>query len=120
MHSQHKQKPLTVKQKGIKQKGIKAVARKKPNSLIGKLRNKKIDCPSKMILKIAEPTKKLREGIETSVQLVFNHNHPLYSAHVLSFCPISEDNMYIQRNGITNYFNQDTVQQLHTIIMKQL
>ena len=41
MHSQHKHKCLTIK----------AMGKKRPNHLLNKLRNKKTNCPSALILK---------------------------------------------------------------------
>ena len=95
MHCQHKQKILTTRQKGLK-----AVIKNKPNPLMGELRNKKTNCPSTLILKLEEPTRKElysdKKDILTShkakLQLKFNHNHPINSAHVLSFRPINEKN----------------------------
>jgi hypothetical protein len=93
MHCQHKQKPLTIKQKGLK-----ALSKKKANPLMGELRNKKTSCKSTLRLKILQPTK--REIYEesniflthkTRVELVLWHDHPLHSAHVLSFCPVSNE-----------------------------
>ena len=93
MHCQHQQKPLSVRQKGAK-----ALSQKKSNPLMGELRNKKTNCPSKLTIKIAEPTKKELYGQhkdvflshKTQLQLTFGHNHPIHSAHALSFRPISQ------------------------------
>ncbi len=54
MHCQHKQKILTARQKGLR-----AASKKKPNPLMGELRNKKTNCPSTLILKLEEPTRGL-------------------------------------------------------------
>ena len=43
MHCQHQQKPLSVRQKGAK-----VLSQKKSNPLMGELRNKKTNCPSKL------------------------------------------------------------------------
>ena len=93
MHCQHKQKILTTRQKGLK-----AVIKNKPSPLMGELRNKKTNCPSTLILKLEEPTRKElysdKKDILTShkakLQLKFNHNHPINSAHALSFRPVNE------------------------------
>ena len=93
MHCQHKQKILTTRQKGLK-----AVIKNKPSPLMGELRNKKTNCPSTLTLKLEEPTRKElysdKKDILTShkakLQLKFNHNHPINSAHVLSFRPVNE------------------------------
>ncbi len=93
MHCQHKQKILTARQKGLR-----AASKKKPNPLMGELRNKKTNCPSTLILKLEEPTRKelnsdkkdLFMSHKAKLQLKFNHNHPIHSAHVLSFRPVNE------------------------------
>lgn len=91
MHCQHKQKALSIRQKGQK-----ALSKKKTNPLMGDLRNKKTKCQSKLTLKIVEPTKKeLSRDIFNShkmkIQLLFEHNHSLTSAHALSFRPVSNE-----------------------------
>ena len=94
MHCQHQQKTLSKRQKGLK-----AACKRKPNPLMHQLRDKKTKCSSKFTLKIVEPTKKEQYckqnhiflSHKTLVQLAFTHNHPIESAHVLSFRPISSE-----------------------------
>ena len=94
MHCQHQRKPLSTKQLAAK-----ALSKKKTNSLMGELREKKTQCPSSFVLKVQNPTKKELYSCHTNfycshkgyLQLKFTHNHPLHSAHVLSFRPVSAE-----------------------------
>ena len=61
---------------------------------------KKTDCPSKLTITVLVPSKKDGLASEkkpylvthpTVLQVTFNHNHPLASAHALSFRPISQE-----------------------------
>jgi hypothetical protein len=60
-------------------------------------RQKKTSCPSKMSVIVKVPTKKECRlesyfvSHPTVVQVTFNHNHPLGSAHALSFRPIAPE-----------------------------
>ena len=55
--------------------------------------------PLHLVLKVQEPTKKelykttglTPNVLKSHLTLHFNHNHPLQSAHVLSFRPVSEE-----------------------------
>ena len=62
------------------------------------VRNKKTGCPSKLTLTVKVPTKCDKRAAKrlpflithpTVLRISFIHNHPLESAHVLSFRPIS-------------------------------
>jgi hypothetical protein len=94
MHCQHKRKALSLKQQ----------QRAKPqhgrNVLTQDNRRKKTECPSRMIVTVKIPTKKDHRLSEvnpyllthlTEIQITFNHNHPIDSAHVLSFRPIAPE-----------------------------
>ena len=60
---------------------------------------KKTDCPSKLTLTIHKYYEKSKSKIPITrthrcvLKLVWNHNHPLSSAHTLSFRPIAQDTM---------------------------
>ena len=65
--------------------------------MLANLRNKKTSCP-KLIVII--PTKKAKRNTTikpelvshpTTLTLLYNHNHPVISAHALTFCPISSE-----------------------------
>ena len=94
MHCQHYRKPLSTKQLATK-----ALSKKKSNPLMGELQQKKTKCPSSLILKIQNPNKRELYSCHTNfcqshkgyLQLNFTHNHPLHSAHVLSFWPVSAE-----------------------------
>ena len=96
-HCQHYKKPLS-------QKHLSAhlLARKpSKNPLTADIRHKKIsNCPSTLVVTIQIPTKKqIRLANKhpyllthkTQMTLKFCHNHFVYSAHGLSFVPVSED-----------------------------
>lgn len=95
MHCQHKRKPLTPRQ--VEQK---ATARVKNSRkiLMHELRQKKTDCPSVLKFTVAIPTKKDRYASvdylvthPTVLHITHNHNHPIESAHALSFRPIDPE-----------------------------
>ena len=94
MHCQHQRKPLSTKQLAAK-----ALSKKETNPLMGELRQKKTTCPSSLILKVQSPIKKELYSCHTNfccshkgyLQLNFTHSHPLQSAHVLSFQPVSAE-----------------------------
>lgn len=63
---------------------------------------KKTDCPSKLNVTVLVPSKRDRLGSEKRNYLIshpmvfrvtYNHNHPVNSADVLSFRPISQETM---------------------------
>ena len=96
MHCQHQRKALTPKQEEKPKKCL----RKQP--LLEGLRNKKTSCPSKLKLVVTIPTKKamcsrlkpLLVSHPTVITLLHSHNHhnhPIKSAHALSFRPVSKD-----------------------------
>ena len=93
MHCQHKQKILTTRQNWLK-----AASKKKLNPLMGELRKKKHQLPIYIDIKLEEPTRKefysdnndLFMSHKAELQLKFNHNHPIHSAHVLIFRPVNE------------------------------
>ena len=95
MHCQHKRKPLTPRQ--IEQKA--SVSAGNSNKwLMHGLRQKKMDCCSVLKLTVSIPTKKdQRASLDhpyylvshpSILQITFTHNHPIESAHSLSFRPI--------------------------------
>ena len=92
MYCQHKRKALTPKQIEKPKKF------KEKRPLLEKLGNKKTDCPSSLILTITIPSNKvIRMGhlnpVKIShpaiIKMCFNHDHPVDSAHALSFRPIA-------------------------------
>ena len=97
MHCQHKRKILSVKQQQI---SAEAKSKNSRKILIHDNRQKKTECPSKMTLTVNILTKmdKMRSKNKpfllthpTVVQITFNHNHPIDSAHVLSFRPVAPE-----------------------------
>jgi len=94
MHCQHQRKPLSIKQSAAK-----AVCKKKSNPLMEDVRQKKTGCPSSLVLKIQNPTKKELYNRHTNfcsshkghLQFNFTHNHFLHSAHTLGFRPVSAE-----------------------------
>ena len=102
MHSQHFKKSLTPKQQSQS-----ALARCKNSrkALMHDVRNKKTECPSTLKLTVNIPTKRDKFSANRSVThptvlaISFMHNHPVESAHVLSFRPIAKET----RNKIFDY-----------------
>ena len=94
MHCQHQRKPLSIKQSAAK-----AVCKKNPNPLMEDVQQKKTGCPSSLVLKIKNPTKKELHSQQANfcsshkghLQFNFTHNHFLHSAHTLGFRPISAE-----------------------------
>lgn len=95
MHCQHKRKKLTPKQQ---QKAAEAKSKNARKILTHDNREKKTDCPSRMTVTVLNPLKKdhFVSGAKsylvthpTVIEITFNHNHPIDSAHVLSFRPIA-------------------------------
>ena len=96
MHCQHYRKPPTAKQI---QHGAAAKAKKEKKPLCAQVRNKKTQCPSKLILALQVPTLKQKVSSEHNpyllshkavLKLSFTHNHPIAAAHSLSFRPVIE------------------------------
>lgn len=88
-HCHHFRKKLTAKQTS---KAAAAKSRKEMRPLTGMLRDKKTQCPSQLTIQI--PTKKPRRLAEKNATLIthsgvlklsYLHNHPIMSAHALSF-----------------------------------
>ena len=94
MHCQHQKKKLTLKQQ---QNSAEAKSKNSRKVLMHDNRQKKTSCPSKMSVIVKVPTKKDCRSESyfvshpTVVQVTFNHNHPLASAHALSFRPIAPE-----------------------------
>ena len=93
LHCQHFKKKLTDKQ-------VAKCTKQKEKTFVLDLRKKKTQCPSKLCITIQIPSKaqskngpaaRVLHDHKGYVQLTFNHNHPLESAHVLSFRPISAE-----------------------------
>ena len=92
MHCQHKQKQLSLKQLASKS------SRTSQKGLASELRKKKTNCLSTLIMTIENPVRKpIRQCHKQStvlhptvVKLLFDHNHPIHSAHCLSFRPIAQ------------------------------
>ena len=96
-HCQHFRKTLTEKQVA---KGAVANAKKARKPLTRMVRNKKTQCSSNLTLTVQVPTKKQIQAAEVKPYLLthtgilninFMHNHPLTSAHALSFRDILEE-----------------------------
>ena len=98
MHCQHQKKQMTPKQK---QKAALGHAKPIRKSLLHNTRNKKCECLSSLKLTVTVPPKhsnprtKSFEPILSShptiLKITYNHNHPIESAHVSSFRPISSE-----------------------------
>lgn len=96
-HCQHMRKQLTPKQES---KAALAKSAKERKPLTGVLRDKKTACPSRLILTVQIPTRKQRHQAESKpyllthtgvLKLTFQHNHPITSAHALSFRDVSSE-----------------------------
>ena len=109
MHCQHRKKPLTVKQQ---HKATLAHAKPTRTSFVHDTRKKKVDCPSSLKLTVTVPPKHSypkNKSLEpflcthpTILKISFNHNHPIQSAHALSFRPISNET----KQMIFDYFRK--------------
>ena len=98
MHCQHAKKKLTPKQAA--QANL-AKGKNAKTSLMHDVRQKKTGCLSSLKLTVTRPTKKNQHGSSqqnlncvshpTVLTLLFNHNHPIDSAHALSFRPIDTE-----------------------------
>ncbi len=114
MHCQHNRKPLTPKQIQLSA-NAKAKQQRKP--LCTRVREKKTQCPSTLTLSLQVPTKKQNRAAEEHPYLVshkavlrleFAHNHPIHSAHSLSFRPVSEST----KQHFFSFLRKDTVHHL--------
>ena len=108
MHCQHYKKKLSTKQK---QQSSLARCKNVRKALMHQVRNKKVGCSSTLKLTVNIPTKRDKLSHHRSPFLIthptffsisFTHNHPLESAHVLSFRPISAE----IRQTIFKYFSK--------------
>ena len=91
MHCHHQHKPLTP----TKEARPKISKDKLP--LLKRVRQKNTSCPITLKLTVIVPSQKVRlknpklVSHPTTVTIIFNHNHPINSAHALSFRPIAFD-----------------------------
>ena len=89
MHYNHQRKPLTPTQEARPKMS------KDKRPLVKSVRQKKTSCPSILKLTVTVPSHKVRVknpmlvSYPTTVTFIFNHNHPINSAHALSFRPIA-------------------------------
>ena len=87
MHCQHFRKTLTPKQ--LSQK------KTKPQTMVSGIRCKKTHCPSTLNITVQKPPRgkasNRHHTHQTIVKMTFHHNHPIDSAHVLGFRPVSEN-----------------------------
>lgn len=90
-HCQHFRKQLTTKQVMT---ASQARSKKASKPLVGKQRDKKTHCSSHLVLTVQIPTKKQQRQAESKpfvlthtgvLRLTYTHNHPITSAHALSF-----------------------------------
>ncbi len=97
MHCQHKKKPLTQQQR---EQAATLKVLDSGQGLKHEVRKKKTDCPSIIKFKVTVPTKKDQHASVNFPYLVshpaifqvsYNHNHPIESAHSLSFHPIHQE-----------------------------
>ncbi len=97
MHCQHQLKPLTARQK---QKAALARSKNSRKALLHNVRKKKTGCPSNLKLTVLIPGKKNQLAAAktphlithpTVLQITYNHNHPVESAHALAFRPIAQE-----------------------------
>ena len=88
------------------------------------LRQKKTDCPSVLKFTVSIPTKKdQRASLDhpylvshpSILQITFTHNHPIESAHCLSFRPIDLET----KESFFKLFRMAIVLHQHIIGMKQ-
>ena len=109
MHCQHQKKQMTPKQQ---HKATLAHAKPIRKTFLHDTRNKKCNCPSilKLIITVppkhSNPKRKLIEPFlcthPTILKISFNHNHPIESAHTLSFRPVSNET----KQKIFEYFQK--------------
>lgn len=97
MHCQHKRKRLTSLQL---QKKASTRAKNARKVLMHDVRHKKTECPSTLKLSVLIPSKKDKFASShlpylvshpCILQVIYNHNHPIESAHALSFRPINPE-----------------------------
>lgn len=109
MHCQHQKKQMTPKQQ---HKATLAHVKPTCKTFLHDSRNKKCNCPSTFKLTVTVPPKhsnpktKLIESFlgthPTILKISFNHNHPIESAHTLSFHPVSNET----KQKIFEYFQK--------------
>ena len=90
MHCHHFRKKLTQKQLSTS-----AQKKKKTKTMLSGVKCKKTQCQSTLKVTILKPPKgkvqKYRSTHNAVIKLVFHHNHPIESAHVLGFRPVAEE-----------------------------
>ena len=96
LRCQHKQKQLSLKQLASKS------SRASQKGLASELRKKKTNCPSTLIINIGNPARKPiiqchAQAVlhPTVVKLLFDHYHPIHSAHCLSIRPITQHQRFV-------------------------
>ena len=84
-------------------------------------RDKKTDCSSTLLLRVHNKSKSnSRVSWSThpcEVNLLWQHNHSIHSAHALSFKPISEDTKRIFYDYFDQGYSPSTARQHHTIML---
>lgn len=96
MHYQHFRKGLNKKEK---ERSALSQSKKAKKLFTLHVRNKKTQCPSRVTLTGQVPTKKqlvatnktYLKSHKAILKISFNDNHPITSAHALSFRPISAE-----------------------------
>ena len=96
-HCQHFHKQMTKKQVMT---ASQAKSKKTSKPLVGKQRDKKTHCPSQLTLTVQIPTIKQLHQAESKpfvlthtgmLRLTYTHNHPITSAHALTFRDVAEE-----------------------------
>lgn len=96
MHCQHIRKGLSIKDK---EKSALSQSKKARKPFTLHVRDKKTQCPSRLTLtgkaltkkQLAATNKAYLKSHKAILKILFNHNHPITSAHALSFRPISAE-----------------------------
>ncbi len=92
MHCHHFRKKLT-------QKKLSAQRKKTSKTMLSGVKCKKSQCPSTLKITILQPPKgkvqKYRGTHKAVIKLVFHHNHPIESAHVLGFRPVARQGKHM-------------------------
>ena len=90
MHCHHYRKQLTAKQLSAKSK--KPIAKQ---TIVSGLRDKKTNCPSRISVTLFVTNNKATTSLQCShptyIKFLFKHDHPIKSAHTLSFKPVSQE-----------------------------
>ena len=85
-------------------------------------RDKKTDCSSTLLLRVHNKSKS-NSRVSCSIKypcevnLLWQHNHSIHSAHALSFKPISEDTKRIFYDYFDQGYSPSTAKQHHTIML---